>query len=146
LADSSQGRSRNGARPLLALIIEIAVGYLTIIGFLSYPIGMLVFSLQIWNAYLYGLSDAFFAASLIPIPVAAGKTLGFLLWAFLAMAVAQEIGLAIALPRWRQDYVSTIDTLASSLPETDRERVLNRQDRQERHFKYFRWGFLVVLF
>jgi hypothetical protein len=131
---------------LLALLVEIAVGYLTIIGFLFYPIGMLVFSLQIWNAYPYGLSDAFFAASLIPIPVAAGITLGFLLWALIAMTVAQEIGLAIAMPRWRQNYVSTIATKASSLPEADRERVLNWQDRQEWHFKYFRWGFLGSAF
>jgi hypothetical protein len=146
LADSSQGRSRNGARPLLALIIELAVGYLTIIGFLFYPIGILVFSLQIWNAYPYGLSDAFFAASLIPIPVVAGEILDFLLWAFLAMGAAQGIVFGVAMPRWRQDEVSTIAAEASSLPEADRERVLNWQARQEWHFKYFRWGFFGSAF
>jgi hypothetical protein len=146
LADSSQGRSRNGARPLLALIIELAVGYLTIIGFLFYPIGILVFSLQIWNAYPYGLSDVFFAASLIPIPVIAGEILDFLLWAFLAMGAAQGIVLVVAMPRWRQDEVSTIAAEASSLPEADRERVLNWQARQDRHYKYQRLGLLGSAF
>jgi hypothetical protein len=146
LADSSQGRSRNGARPLLALIVEIAVGYLTIIGFLFYPIGVLVFSLQIWNVYPYGLSDAFFATSLIPLPVVAGKILDFLLWALMAMFVAQTIGFVVVMPRWREDFTSTIATVTSSLSEADRERILSRQARQDRSYKYLRLSFLGSAF
>jgi hypothetical protein len=92
----------------LARIVEIAVGYLTLIGFLFYPIGVLILSLQIWDAYSYDLVDSLFAASLVPIATAAGRIGDFLFWALLAMTAAQEIAWAIGMSKWKEHYANIL--------------------------------------
>jgi hypothetical protein len=121
----------------LARIVEIAVGYLTLIGFLFYPIGVLVLSLQIWDAYSYNLLDSLYAASLVPIATAAGRVGDFLFWALLAMTSAQGIAHAIGMPKLKEHEANILEPL----PEAERERLLGSQDG---FYKYERSSSILV--
>jgi hypothetical protein len=126
LTSSSETSSSNAGRGSTATrIVEIAVAYLTIIGFLFYPIGLLVLTLQLWNAYPYSFSDALFAASLVPIALSAGRILDFLLWGFIAMGIAQAIAAAIARRRVQEHFAANI---APKLAAAEREDLLQEEE------------------
>jgi hypothetical protein len=115
----------------LARIVEIAVGYLTLIGFLFYPIGVFVLSLQIWDAYSYDLLDSLYAASLVPIATHVGRIGDFLLWAMLAMFAAHSIAMGIGMRKWAEYDPDTFEPLS----EAQKEGIL---DRDHRFFKHVR--------
>lgn len=132
LTNSSETPHKIGvSRISVGRIVEISVGYLTAIGFLFYPIGMLVFALQLWNAYSYSLSDSLFAVSVVPITAAATRVFDFLLWAFLAMGAAQQIGSLIA---WRRQREALVESL-EPLPAAEKEQLLDHRDRSDKSFR-----------
>lgn len=70
-------------------IVEIAVGYLTVVTLLVYPIGLVSLALQLWNAYSFSLSDAFFVVALAPITLATSKLYDFITWGVIAIGIVR---------------------------------------------------------
>jgi hypothetical protein len=134
-----QGRSSGD---IAARIAEIAVGYLTVVGILFYPIGLIALSLHIWNAHSYELSEALFAVSFAPVTVAAGKIYDFLTWGLIAIGAVEEISwLKISwLIVWRRNYLALPDDALSSLSEQEREEW---RRSEERHYKFMRRSLII---
>jgi hypothetical protein len=97
--ESSENYPRRSFEDIAARIAEVAVGYLTVVAILLYPIGLIALALQNWNAYAYGLFDALFVVSFAPVTLAAGKIFDFITWAIIAAGSVGSISLFIVVRR-----------------------------------------------
>lgn len=131
-ADSSRGTARR--------VAEIAVGYLTVVAILVYPIGLISLSLQLWNAYRYGLSDAFFVISVAPTTIAASKIFDFITWGLIAIGLVEQIAWLISGHKSRDSLIETL----SSMPGEDSEELIKMAHKGH---KSMRWSYIfsVVL-
>jgi hypothetical protein len=76
--DTSASYSGISFEDTVARTAEIAVGYLTVVSILFYPIGVVTLSLQIWNTHLYEMPQASRARVSLRATFARGLTQGVL--------------------------------------------------------------------
>lgn len=107
-------------------LFELALTFLGIAGFLYYPIGMLVLSLQLWNSYVNTFSDALYAAYLALGPSTVVRIWSFLICGSLATGIVHLIAAAITMPSVRRDWANDKAPLHS---ESERESALQRRER-----------------
>lgn len=130
-ADSSKGTARR--------VAEIAVGYLTVVAVLVYPIGLVSLCLQIWNAYRYGLSDAFFVMSVAPTTLAASKIYDFIMWGLLAIGIVEQIAWLIFGRRAHDSFIEIL----SSMPGEGSEKFIGMANRS---YKFTRLSMILGAF
>jgi hypothetical protein len=137
--EGAENYPRRSFGDFAARIVELAVGYLTVVAILVYPIGLIALALQIWNAYAYGLFDALFVVSFAPVTLAAGKIFDFFMWSIIAVGSVGEIGLYIVMRR-EGGFLRIPDQALRSMTE---ERRTQWRSSEERFEKYLRRSLLL---
>lgn len=130
MTGDSQSSSAGKPTTSVIRIVEIVGVFLTVIGFLFYPIGLFVLSLQLWNTYPYDFSATWVTASLAPVTLVAGKTWDCLFGALVAMLAARRIGTLIAGHSSMDEYLAR--RMVESVPEKEREEFRARGKRLNR--------------
>ena len=70
---------------------QMLAAYIGIPAILLYPVGFLVFVLQVWNFYPFDFSTAWYAASLIPVTVATGQGVKYLLMPLVISVIVSSV-------------------------------------------------------
>ena len=140
--ESPENYPRRSFGDIAARIAEVAVGYLTVVAILVYPIGLIALALQIWNSYAYGLFDALFVVSFAPVTLAAGKIFDFFTWAVIAAGSAGAISWYISARRGKWS-LRVPDEALSSMTEERRERWRRVEEQHEKFTRLI--GPLILL-
>lgn len=99
MAESAESQSFADRHPVLHRIPSIAAGTIGFLALIVYPLGLIAYWIQIWRDYTHDTTVALYAASLVPVPVVAGRSLNLLLVTLLLAAFTSFAGTSTHLIR-----------------------------------------------